>query len=104
MKITLFIRIYFRNWINFVYIYIGITTKEASLENIGNQVDDDIMRFLDNFPLGVPVPDWCDDQQNTSNGQSFECDQIQLSSKSSSWRFGIADSEFEVYRFLIQQF
>ncbi|KAH0709909.1 hypothetical protein KY290_011264 [Solanum tuberosum] len=62
----------------------GITTKEASLENMGNQVDDDIMRFLDNFPLGVPVPDWCDDQQNTSNGQSFECDQIQLSSKSSS--------------------
>ncbi|MCD9639692.1 hypothetical protein HAX54_024398 [Datura stramonium] len=61
----------------------GITTKEASLE-LGNQVDDDIMRFLDNFPLGVPVPDWCDDHQNTSNGQSFECDQIQLSSKSTS--------------------
>ncbi|PHT51555.1 Transcription factor GAMYB [Capsicum baccatum] len=60
----------------------GITTKEASLE-LGNQVDDDIMRFLDNFPLGVSVPDWCDDQQNTSNAQSFECDQIQLSKSSS---------------------
>lgn len=38
------------------------------------------MRFLDNFPVGVPVPDWCNDEndeQNTSNGQSFECDQIQ---------------------------
>lgn len=79
--------------------YLGITTKEASLE-LGNQVDDDIMRFLDNFPLGVPVPDWCDDQQNTSNAQSFECDQIQLS-KSSSWRLK-ADSDFEVYRFLQQ--
>nr|AAG28526.1 anther-specific myb-related protein 1 [Nicotiana tabacum] len=57
----------------------GITTKEGSLE-LANQVDEDIMRFLDNFPVGVPVPDWCNDendQQNTSNGQSFECDQIQ---------------------------
>ncbi|MCD7457185.1 hypothetical protein HAX54_034391 [Datura stramonium] len=43
-------------------LILGITTKEASLE-LGNQVDDDIMRFLDNFPLGVPVPDWCDDHQ-----------------------------------------
>ncbi|NP_001313064.1 transcription factor GAMYB-like [Nicotiana tabacum] len=57
----------------------GITTKEGSLE-LANQVDEDIMRFLDNFPVGVPVPDWCNDEndeQNTSNGQSFECDQIQ---------------------------
>ncbi|CAN4096218.1 unnamed protein product [Withania somnifera] len=61
----------------------GITTKEASLDQLGNQVDDDIMRFLDNFPLGVPVPDWCDDQQDTSNAQSFECDQIQLSKSDS---------------------
>ncbi|OIT35343.1 PREDICTED: transcription factor GAMYB-like [Nicotiana attenuata] len=57
----------------------GITTKEGTLE-LANQVDEDIMRFLDNFPVGVPVPDWYNDEndeQNTSNGQSFECDQIQ---------------------------
>nr|XP_016477928.1 PREDICTED: transcription factor MYB28-like [Nicotiana tabacum]XP_016477937.1 PREDICTED: transcription factor MYB28-like [Nicotiana tabacum] len=48
----------------------GKLEKEVSLQGI-NQVDDDIMCLLDNFPLAVPVPNWYDerDGKNNSNGQ-----------------------------------
>ncbi|KAJ8568523.1 hypothetical protein K7X08_028056 [Anisodus acutangulus] len=49
--------------------------KEGSLQGI-NQVDEDIMCLLDNFPLAVPVPDWYDerDDKNNSNGKSSNVD------------------------------
>ncbi|KAJ8557241.1 hypothetical protein K7X08_002866 [Anisodus acutangulus] len=49
--------------------------KDGSLQGI-NQVDEDIMCLLDNFPLAVPVPDWYDerDDKNNSNGQSSNVD------------------------------
>ncbi|XP_060188205.1 transcription factor MYB101 [Lycium barbarum] len=45
--------------------------NEVSLQGI-NQVDEDIMCLLDNFPQAVPVPDWYDetDDKNNSNGKS----------------------------------
>ncbi|KAK4366693.1 hypothetical protein RND71_014573 [Anisodus tanguticus] len=49
--------------------------KDCSFQGI-NQVDEDIMCLLDNFPLAVPVPDWYDerDDKNNSNGQSSNVD------------------------------
>lgn len=42
----------------------------ASSEEESNPVDDDFMSLLDNFPMTVPVPDWCNENESLASGHN----------------------------------
>lgn len=42
----------------------------ASMLVESNPVDDDFLSLLDNFPMSVPVPDWCNENETMANGHN----------------------------------